>query len=183
MSPAAKSRRSAAFPRSRSPGRAAWAMSLPHPGFAGNQRVYLSFVEAGEGGTSGAALGYGTSMLGQGRTADRGVQGHLAPDAEGDRQRPFRAPHRLRARRNDFPVVGRAAEIRPGAGVRRQSRQDPPPDRRRAAGPGRPVRRSRRRRGANSTRWAIATISASRSRPTGGCGRPRWAPRAATNSI
>ncbi len=30
-----------------------------HPGFAGNQRVYLSYVEAGEGGTSGAVLGYG----------------------------------------------------------------------------------------------------------------------------
>jgi glucose/arabinose dehydrogenase len=34
-----------------------------HPGFAGNSRVYLSFVEAGEGGTSGAALGYGTLDL------------------------------------------------------------------------------------------------------------------------
>jgi len=30
-----------------------------HPGFAGNRRVYLSFVEKGAGG-SGAALGYGT---------------------------------------------------------------------------------------------------------------------------
>ena len=34
-----------------------------HPGFAGNQRVYLSFVEAGDGGTSGAVLGYGTLDL------------------------------------------------------------------------------------------------------------------------
>ena len=31
---------------------------MPHPDFAGNQRVYLSYVEAGEGGT-GAVLGYG----------------------------------------------------------------------------------------------------------------------------
>ena len=31
-----------------------------HPDFAGNHRVYLSYVEAGDGGTSGAALGYGT---------------------------------------------------------------------------------------------------------------------------
>ncbi|HYC95906.1 MAG TPA: PQQ-dependent sugar dehydrogenase [Sphingomicrobium sp.] len=31
---------------------------MPHPDFAGNQRVYLSYAEAGEGGT-GAALGYG----------------------------------------------------------------------------------------------------------------------------
>jgi glucose/arabinose dehydrogenase len=36
-----------------------------HPGFAGNQRVYLSFVEAGDDGTSGAALGYGRLVLGQ----------------------------------------------------------------------------------------------------------------------
>ena len=39
---------------------------VAHPGFAGNQRVYLSFAEAGEGETSGAALGYGTLRLGQG---------------------------------------------------------------------------------------------------------------------
>ncbi|HVF36832.1 MAG TPA: PQQ-dependent sugar dehydrogenase [Sphingomicrobium sp.] len=35
---------------------------MPHPDFAGNRRVYLSFVEAGTGGT-GAALGYGTLDL------------------------------------------------------------------------------------------------------------------------
>ena len=32
---------------------------MPHPDFAGNQRIYLSFVEAAPAGTSGAALGYG----------------------------------------------------------------------------------------------------------------------------
>lgn len=37
---------------------------MPHPDFAGNQRVYLSYVEGGSGGTSGAALGYGTLDLG-----------------------------------------------------------------------------------------------------------------------
>jgi glucose/arabinose dehydrogenase len=36
---------------------------MPHPGFAGNRRVYLSFAEGGDGGTSGAALGYGTLDL------------------------------------------------------------------------------------------------------------------------
>jgi glucose/arabinose dehydrogenase len=36
------------------------------PDFAGNRRVYLSFVEAGPNRTSGAALGYGTLRLGQG---------------------------------------------------------------------------------------------------------------------
>src|SRR5688500_9568991 len=30
-----------------------------HPDFAGNGRVYLSFVEPGPNGTSGAAIGYG----------------------------------------------------------------------------------------------------------------------------
>ncbi len=39
---------------------------VAHPGFAGNQRVYLSFAEAGPNGTSGAALGYGRLVLGQG---------------------------------------------------------------------------------------------------------------------
>jgi glucose/arabinose dehydrogenase len=33
---------------------------MPHPDFAGNRRVYLSYVEGGPNGTSGAALGYGT---------------------------------------------------------------------------------------------------------------------------
>lgn len=32
---------------------------MPHPDFAGNQRVYLSYVEGGPNGTSGAALGHG----------------------------------------------------------------------------------------------------------------------------
>jgi glucose/arabinose dehydrogenase len=33
------------------------------PDFAGNRRIYLTYVEAGVGGTSGAALGYGTLDL------------------------------------------------------------------------------------------------------------------------
>ena len=32
---------------------------VAHPGFAGNQRIYLSYAEPGPDGTSGAALGYG----------------------------------------------------------------------------------------------------------------------------
>jgi glucose/arabinose dehydrogenase len=36
---------------------------MPHPDFAGNRRVYLSYVEGGANGTSGAALGYGTLDL------------------------------------------------------------------------------------------------------------------------
>ena len=36
---------------------------VAHPDFAGNQRVYLSFVEPGPNGTSGAALGYGRLLF------------------------------------------------------------------------------------------------------------------------
>jgi len=36
---------------------------MPHPDFAGNRRVYLSYVEGGPNGASGAALGYGTLDL------------------------------------------------------------------------------------------------------------------------
>ena len=37
------------------------------PRFAGNQRIYLSFAEAGPDGTGGAAVGYGRLILGQGQ--------------------------------------------------------------------------------------------------------------------
>lgn len=40
---------------------------VAHPGFAGNGRVYLSFVEAGPDGISGAAVGYGRLLLGDGQ--------------------------------------------------------------------------------------------------------------------
>lgn len=39
---------------------------VAHPDFAGNQRIYLTFVEAGPGETSGAALGHGRLVMGQG---------------------------------------------------------------------------------------------------------------------
>ena len=39
---------------------------VPAPDFAGSRRVYLTFVEAGEGGTSGAALAHATLEMGQG---------------------------------------------------------------------------------------------------------------------
>lgn len=40
---------------------------VAHPDFAANQRVYLSYVEAGPDGTSGAAIGYGRLILGEGQ--------------------------------------------------------------------------------------------------------------------
>ena len=47
---------------------------VPHPDFAGNQRVYLSYVEAGANGTSGAAVGYGRLILGQGQPRIEGFK-------------------------------------------------------------------------------------------------------------
>lgn len=40
---------------------------VAHPDFAANQRVYLSFAEAGPNNTAGAAVGYGRLVLGQGQ--------------------------------------------------------------------------------------------------------------------
>jgi glucose/arabinose dehydrogenase len=47
---------------------------VAHPDFAGNQRVYLSFVEAGPDGTSGAAVGYGRLILGSGEPRIEGFK-------------------------------------------------------------------------------------------------------------
>ena len=47
---------------------------VPHPDFAGNRRVYLTFAEAGEGETSGAAMGYGTLVIGQGEPRIEGFK-------------------------------------------------------------------------------------------------------------
>ncbi len=48
-------------------GQGGLAEVVVHPDFAGNHRIYLSFPEAGPGGTSGAAVGYGTLVLGKGQ--------------------------------------------------------------------------------------------------------------------
>jgi glucose/arabinose dehydrogenase len=57
-----------------------------HPGFAGNQRVYLSYVEAGANGTSGAAIGYGRLVLGSGQPRLAGFKAiwRQAPKVTGD---------------------------------------------------------------------------------------------------
>ena len=56
-----------------------------HPGFAGNQRVYLSFVEKGSGG-SGAVLGYGRLVMGSGAPRIEGFKiiWRQAPKLSGD---------------------------------------------------------------------------------------------------
>ena len=59
---------------------------VAHPDFAGNQRVYLSFAEGGPGGASGAALGYGRLILGQGQPRIDGfkVIWRQSPKVSGD---------------------------------------------------------------------------------------------------
>jgi glucose/arabinose dehydrogenase len=59
---------------------------VAHPDFAGNQRVYLSFAEAGPNGTSGAALGYGRLVLGHGQPRIEGfkVIWRQSPKVTGD---------------------------------------------------------------------------------------------------
>ena len=69
-----------------------------HPDFAANRRVYLSFVEKGAGGTAARRSATARSTQGERPAAD-GFKVDLAPDAQGRRQRPFRAPDRLRSRR------------------------------------------------------------------------------------
>jgi aldose sugar dehydrogenase len=57
----------AGVPKVHVEGQGGLAEVVVHPDFAGNQRVYLSFPEAGPNGTSGAAVGYGRLILGQGQ--------------------------------------------------------------------------------------------------------------------
>jgi glucose/arabinose dehydrogenase len=59
---------------------------VAHPDFAGNQRIYLSYAEAGPNDTAGAALGYGRLVLGQGqpRIADFRVIWRQTPKVTGN---------------------------------------------------------------------------------------------------
>ena len=57
----------AGIPQDHVEGQGGLADVVAHPDFAGNQRVYLSFSEAGPNGTSGAAVGYGRLILGAGQ--------------------------------------------------------------------------------------------------------------------
>ena len=120
---------------------------------------------------------------GQWRATDRGLQDHLAAGAQSLGQRPFQPPHRLRARWPALPHLGRTAEIHPRTGYERQSRQGASPDRRGASRAGQSVGRAGRGGGAILDRSATATCSGSPSRPMAGCGRARWARKAATRSI
>jgi glucose/arabinose dehydrogenase len=56
----------AGVPKVHVEGQGGLADVVAHPDYAGNQRIYLSFPEAGPNGTSGATIGYGRLILGQG---------------------------------------------------------------------------------------------------------------------
>ena len=64
----------AGVPRVHVEGQGGLAEVVVHPDFAGNHRIYLSFPEAGPGGTSGAAIGYGTLVLGKGQPRIEGFK-------------------------------------------------------------------------------------------------------------
>ena len=76
----------AGLPRVKVAGQGGLGDVVVHPGFAGNRRVYLSFAEAGPDGTSGAAIGYGRLLLGQGppRLAGFKIIWRQAPKVGGD---------------------------------------------------------------------------------------------------
>ncbi|MEO5973351.1 MAG: PQQ-dependent sugar dehydrogenase [Sphingomicrobium sp.] len=58
---------------------------VAHPGFAGNQRIYLSFPQRRPDGTSGATVGYGRLILGQGQPRIEGFRTiwNQAPTVDG----------------------------------------------------------------------------------------------------
>ena len=54
-------------PAVRNKGQGGLGEVVAHPDFAGNQRIYLSYAEAGPDGTAGAAIGYGRLIMGKGQ--------------------------------------------------------------------------------------------------------------------
>jgi glucose/arabinose dehydrogenase len=76
----------AGVPRVKVAGQGGLGDVVAHPGFAGNRRIYLSYAEPGPSGTSGAAVGYGRLVLGQGppRIAGFKVIWRQQPKVTGD---------------------------------------------------------------------------------------------------
>ena len=196
--------------RCRVEGRAGLPTSSRHPDFAGDQRVYLTFPSRGRTAAAALALGYGEADR-RAWAAPRldGLHGDVA--RAGRRQGgQFGAAHRLRARRQvDVPEPAASASASPRRrtpasrlGKILHLTLDGSRRRQSVAGHRRPMVTSPIRRGyeAAKTRgqtihwpgpnltpaetWSTATAirSASPSRPTAGCGRPKWARAAATRS-
>lgn len=64
----------AGVPAVKSAGQGGLGDVVADPGFAGNRRIYLTYVEAGPNGTSGAVMGYGTLVLGRGQPRLQGFK-------------------------------------------------------------------------------------------------------------
>ncbi len=130
--------------------RAGFGDVVLHPDFAANGLVYLSFAEAGEGGTRGAAVGRGRLVARGRRGAARGLPGDLAAAPKYDGRGHY--GHRIAFSpdgRYLFISSGERQEFTPAQDMAVQSRQDPAPQPRRR-GPGRQsVRRAGRRRRAD----------------------------------
>ena len=88
-----------------------------HPDFASNGLVYLSYAEAGEGGTRGAAVGRGRLVAGNGAARLEGFQviWRQAPKFDGRGHYGHRIAFSPDGRFM-FISSGRAAGIHPGAG-------------------------------------------------------------------
>ena len=100
-----------------------------HPDFEQNRQVYLSYAEAGSGGTRGAAVARATLRIDAGGDAleDLEVIWRQQPKVTGRGH----YGHRLAFSTDGylFHFIRRSSEVRPGAGYERQSRQDRAPAR------------------------------------------------------
>ena len=95
-----------------------------HPDFATNQIVYISYVEAGEGGAGAAVARARLTLDDTWRRRARESRSHLASDAEEARRRPLRPAHRVRPRRHAVDQLQRAQGVRSRAGHGHEPRQD-----------------------------------------------------------
>ena len=188
---AAGARASAACRASPTAARAASATSRCIRTSRENQLVYLSYAEAGEDDTRGAAVARAELALepgGGGALAN--LAGDLAPGAEGRGRRPLRAPHPVRSRRQALDQLGRAPEVRSRAGHEQQSRQDRAPESRRLGARRQSVRRPGRRRRADldartpqSARHRVRCAGPALGRRDGSARRRRAEPRRARRQL
>ena len=91
-----------------------------HPDFANNGLVYLSYAEAGEGETRGAAVARAKLALDGNGGELQNLQVIWRQVAEGRRRRPLQPPHRVR-RRLSLDQLRRPPEVRSRAGHERRT--------------------------------------------------------------
>ena len=153
-----------------------------HPKFADNDLVYLSYAEAGDGDTRGAAVARAKLELGAERRQAHRSRSDLAAVAESRRRRPLRPSHRVRRRRLPLDQLRRSPEIRSGAGHGSEPRQDRAAQRRRLVPRDNPFAD---RGGVTAQIWSLGHRNplGLAFDPRGASGTSRWARWAATSSI